>query len=125
MNELKERIHENGIDYILCGDYYIPDWKLPLLDRPVGRYGRMRQNYLKEHRPALYAMYLIHGTLYKHCADVNEQAQQRLEVMMKQLIEEWGITEDLKARDQMGWVSQMNQAKHCAEETILRELIYN
>ncbi|MCD8374091.1 MAG: TnpV protein [Oscillospiraceae bacterium] len=125
MNELKEHVRENGIDYILCGDYYIPDWKLPPLDRPVGRYGRMRQNYLKEHRPALYAMYLIHGTLYEHCANVNEQAQQRLEVMMKQLIEEWGITEDLKARDQMGGVSQMNQAKHCAEETILRELIYN
>ena len=55
MNELKDRIHENGIDYILCGDYYIPEWQIPQNDRPIGHYGRMRKAYLKEYHPALYA----------------------------------------------------------------------
>ena len=90
MNELKDRIHENGIDYILCGDYYIPEWQIPQNDRPIGHYGRMRKAYLKEYRPALYAGYIARGTLFDHCADINEQAQRRLEVMMEQIVHEMG-----------------------------------
>lgn len=125
MNELKERIHENGIDYILCGEYYIPDWQIPQCDRTIGHYGRMRKAYLKEHRPALYAGYIACGTLFEHCADINEQAQQRLEVMMEQIIHEWGVKEEMKSTDPLGWVSLMNQARHCADEVILNELIYD
>jgi len=124
MNELKEHIHENGIDYILCGDYYIPAIEIPKNDRPIGHYGRLRKAYLKEYRPVLFEHHVLQGTLYEHCDAVNDQAKRRLEVMMEQLIQEWGITEDLKHRDQMGWVGLMNQAKHCAEESIKNELIY-
>lgn len=95
MYELKDRIHENGIDYILCGDYYIPEWQIPQNDRPIGHFGRMRKAYLKEYRPALYAGYIARGTLFDHCTDINEQAQQRLEVMMEQIVHEWGIKEEM------------------------------
>ena len=124
MNELKDHIHENGIDYTLCGDYYIPDWQIPAVDRTLGHYGRMRKAYLKNHRPALYAEYVAHGTLFEHCAEVETQAQERLEVMMEQIAQEWGIREEMKNTDPLGWASSMNQARHCADEVILNELIY-
>ena len=124
MSDLKEHIHENGIDYTLCGDYYIPDWQIPAVDRPLGHYGRMRKAYLKNHRPALYAGYVAHGTLFEHCAEVETQAQERLEVMMEQITQEWGIKEEMKSTDPLGWTSLMNQARHCADEVILNELIY-
>ena len=84
-----------------------------------------RQAYLKEYRPALYAGYIARGTLFDHCADINEQAQQRLEVMMEQIVHEWGIKEEMKSTDPLGWASLMNQARHCADEVILNELIYD
>ena len=124
MSDLKEHIHENGIDYTLCGDYYIPDWQIPVTDRTLGHYGRMRKAYLKNHRPALYAGYVAHGTLFEHCAEVEMQAQERLEVMMEQIAQEWGISEEMKSTDPLGWTSLMNQARHCADEVILNELIY-
>ena len=124
MSDLKEHIHENGIDYTLCGDYYIPDWQIPVTDRTLGHYGRMRKAYLKNHRPALYAGYVAHGTLFEHCAEVETQAQERLEVMMEQITQEWGIKEEMKSTDPLGWTSLMNQARHCADEVILNELIY-
>ena len=124
MSDLKEHINENGIDYTLCGDYYIPDWQIPVTDRTLGHYGRMRKAYLKNHRPALYAGYVAHGTLFEHCAEVEAQAQERLEVMMEQIAQEWGIREEMKNTDPLGWTSLMNQARHCADEVILNELIY-
>ena len=124
MSDLREHIHENGIDYTLCGDYYIPDWQIPVTDRTLGHYGRMRKAYLKNHRPALYAGYVAHGTLFEHCAEVETQAQERLEVMMEQIAQEWGTKEEMKNTDPLGWASSMNQARHCADEVILNELIY-
>ncbi len=124
MSDLKEHIHENGIDYTLCGDYYIPDWQIPTVDRPLGHYGRMRKAYLKNHHPALYAGYVAHGTLFEHCAEVEKQAQKRLEVMMEQIAREWDIREGMKNTDPLGWASLMNQARHCADEVICNELIY-
>ena len=124
MNELKERIHENGIDYVLCGDYYIPEITIPKCDRPIGHYGRLRKAYLKEYRPVLFQAYLSQGKLYEHLAEVNTQAQERMEVMMEQITQKWGVDERLKAENEMGWVQIMNQARHCADEVIKRELIY-
>lgn len=124
MNELKERIHENGIDYVLSGDYYIPEFQIPKSDRPICHYGRLRKAYLKEWRPVLYQQYIAQGTLYEHLADVNEQATERLNVIMEQIVQEWGVSEDLKAHDQMGWVHVMNNAHCSADEIVKRELIY-
>ena len=124
MNELKEHINENGINYTLCGDYYIPDWQIPVTDRTLGHYGRMRKAYLQTQRPVLYAGYVAHGTLFEHCAEVETQARQRLDVMMEQIAQEWGISEEMKSTDPLGWAGLMNQARHCADEVILNELIY-
>ena len=124
MNEMKEHINENGINYTLCGDYYIPDWQIPVNDRTLGHYGRMRKAYLQTQRPVLYAGYVAHGTLLEHCAEVEIQARQRLDVMMEQIAQEWGISEEMKSTDPLGWAGLMNQARHCADEVILNELIY-
>lgn len=121
---LKERIHENGIDYILCGDYYIPEISIPKQDRSVGHYGRMRKTYLKECRPVLYQAYLSQGKLYEHLAEVNTQAELRMEAMMERMLGEWGVDEDLKATDKMAWVGLMNNARSAADEIIKHELIY-
>ena len=82
MNNLKERIHENGIDYVLCGDYYIPEIQIPRQDRPIGHYGRLRRVYLREFRPVLYQGYISQGKLFEHLANVNTQAQERMDVML-------------------------------------------
>ncbi len=124
MNDLKERIHENGMDYVLCGDYYIPEFQISKADRPIGHYGRLRKAYLKEFRPVLYQGYIARGSLYEHLAEVNTQATERLEVIMGQILREWGVSEDLKAHNQMGWVYVMNNARCSADEIVKRELIY-
>ena len=124
MTQLKERIHENGIDYILYGDYYIPEISIPKQDRPIGHYGRLRKAYLKEYRPILFQQYLSQGKLYEHLADVNTQAKERMELLMGQMLREWGVDEDLKAENRMGWVGIMNNARCAADEIIRRELIY-
>ncbi|MCD7880132.1 MAG: TnpV protein, partial [Clostridiales bacterium] len=116
MTELKERIHENGIDYVLVGDYYIPDLKLPEEKRPIGRWGRIHREYLKENRPLLYTDMVITGEIWTYLADLNEQAQARLELIVEQMKEAEGVTEDLKRRDQMGWVGAMNNIRNRAEE---------
>lgn len=124
MTELKERIHENGIDYVLVGDYYIPDLKLPEEKRSIGRRGRMHREYLKEKRPLLYTDMVITGEIWTYLADLNEQAQARLELIIEQMKEAEGVTEDMKRRDQMGWVGAMNNIRNRAEEIILSEIVY-
>ncbi len=124
MTELKERIHENGIDYVLVGDYYIPDLKLPEEKRSIGRWGRMHREYLKENRPLLYTDMVITGEIWTYLADLNEQAQTRLELIIEQMKEAEGVTEDMKRRDQMGWVGAMNNIRSRAEEIILTEIVY-
>ncbi len=106
MEKLKERITENGIDYILVGDYYIPDLKLPEENRPIGRYGRLHREYLKQEHPARYSSLILTGTLWTYLADLNEQA------------------EELKARNQLEWVGRMNNIRNRAEEIIKSEMIY-
>ena len=107
MEKLKERITENGIDYILVGDYYIPDLKLPEESRPIGRYGRLRREYLKQEHPARYSSLILTGKLWTYLADLNEQAEERLDLIIKQMKAAEGVTEELKARNQLEWVGQI------------------
>ena len=112
------------LNYIRCGDYNIPDIRLPEENRPIGRWGRMRRDYLKEHNPIRFDTLCLDGTLWTYLADLNEQAQNRLEVIIEQMKVAEGVTEDLKATDPMAWVGAMNSIRNRAEEIILREMIY-
>lgn len=110
--------------YIQNGDYLIPDLKLSQQpEKPLGKYGRMRKTYLKEHRPILYNQMLLSEKLYQHLLEIDETAQNRLEQMMPQLAKEAGATEELKASDPMKWVGLMNTCKAQAEEILMAELI--
>ena len=124
MEKLKERITENGIDYILAGDYYIPDLKLPEENRPIGRYGRLHREYLKQEHPARYSSLILTGKLWTYLADLNEQAEERLDLIMEQMKAAEGVTEELKAQNQLEWVGRMNNIRSRAEEIINSELIY-
>ncbi len=124
MEKLKERITENGIDYILVGDYYIPDLKLQEENRPIGRYGRLHRDYLKEEHPARYSSLVLAGKLWTYLADLNEQAEERLDLIIEQMKAAEGVTEELKARNQLEWVGRMNNIRNRAEEIIKAEMIY-
>ena len=124
MSELKSRITKNGIDYILVGDYYIPDLKLPEENRPIGIWGRMHKSYLELYHPARYNDLILSGNLWTYLADLNEQVQNQLDCIIAQMKEAEEITEELKARDQMAWVRAMNRIRNRAEEIIRSEMIY-
>ena len=112
--------------YRQAGDYLIPDLKLPEQNpQPLSKYGRMRENYLRENRKGLWNVMLLNGTLPAHLREIDETANRRLEQMMSELTAQAGITEALKERDPMAWVQQMNSLKAQAEEAILSELIYS
>ena len=114
----------NPMTYIQNGDYQIPDLELSQQpEKPLGKYGRMRKTYLKEHRPILYNQMLMSEKLYPHLLEIEETANSRLEQMMLQLAESAGATEELKARDPMRWVGLMNTCKAQAEEILMAELI--
>ena len=117
---------ENNLTYTRNGDYLIPDLSLSKQpEKPLGKYGRMRKAYLKEHRPLIYNQLLLTEKLYPHLIEIDETAQSRLEQMMPQLAKDAGATEQLKASDPMRWVGLMNTCKAQAEEIILTELINN
>lgn len=120
----EERIMKSGLEYVRLGDYFIPNLTLPEETRPIGRWGRMHREYLKEHKPIQYNCLLLSGELWTYLADLNEQAQDRLERMIDQMKTTEGITETLKASDPMAWVGAMNSIRNRAEEIILREMIY-
>lgn len=126
MEKLKKHIHDdsNGLDYVLVGDYYIPDLQLPEESRPIGRWGRMHSEYLQEYCPDRYNELLLSGKLWTYLADLNEQAQNRLDYIIVQMKEAEGIMEELKACDQMVWVRAMNSIRNRAEEIIRSEMIY-
>ena len=126
MTELKSRIHDesNGLDYVLVGDYYVPDLKLPEERRPIGHWGRLHQSYLKLHRPMLYNELILSGRLHTVVADLNEQAADRLDLIIRQMMKAEGVTEALKAADQLEWVRRMNSIRNRAEEIVLTELVY-
>ena len=112
--------------YVWCGDYLIPDLTLNVKDYlPLGKYGRMRERYLREHRSLLYSTMLLGGRLDDHLHEIDVAAQRRMDQLTRQMAETAGITEELKARDPMLWVGEMNAIKAQAEETIFEELIYS
>ena len=115
---------ENNLTYTQNGDYLIPDLKLSgQPEKPLGKYGRMRKAYLKQHRPIRYNQLLMSEKLYPHLIEIDETAQSRLEQMMPRLAEAAGATEQLKAADPMKWVGLMNTCKAQAEEILMAELI--
>ena len=111
--------------YIQSGDYFIPDLKLPEETRPIGKWGRIHRDYLKEHHPIQFNNLVLSGNLWTYLADLNEQAQQRMETLITQLKTVEGIAEKLKAGDPIAWVQRMNNITARAEEIIREELIYN
>lgn len=127
MSELKKHIYDesNGLHYTLVGDYYIPDLTLNEDERrPVGKYGRLHKTFLKEHRPGFYQRLVLKGTLSTYLADLDEQAQVRLEVIGQQMQDAEGVNEQLKAENQMEWVRCKNSIHNRAEEIVLQELVY-
>ena len=127
MTEMKKHIYDenNGLWYELIGDYYIPVLTLSSEEqRPFGKWGRMHREYLREHRPILFNDLVLSGQLWSYLADLNEQAQERLALIIDQMKAAEGVTEELKAADQMTWVGAMNSIRNRAEEIVLSELIY-
>ena len=127
MTEMKKHIYDesNGLWYEIIGDYYIPVLTLSSEEqRPIGKWGRMHREYLKEHRPILFNDLILNGQLWTYLADLNEQAQSRLELIIEPMKAAEGVTEDMKQHDQMAWVGAMNSIRNRAEEIILREMIY-
>ena len=127
MTEMKKHIYDesNGLWYELIGDYYIPVLTLSSEEqRPIGKWGRMHRDYLKEQRPILFNDLILSGQLWSYLADLNEQAQKLLSLIVEQTKASEGVSEKLKATDQMAWVVAMNSIRNRAEEIILREMIY-
>ena len=117
---LFERI---GGNYTKVGDYFLPN--LTIFESvPIGKYGRMRKRYLKEHRPVLYSNMLLAETLFQHLPEIDQACEERLELIVRQMKVNEGVTEALKAADQMEWVRQMNSIRNRAEEIVLQELVY-
>ena len=114
----------NNMDYVLVGDYYIPDLKLPHEERPIGKYGRMHREYLKEYNPMMFNDLVLDGQLWTYLADLNEQAQERLSLIVEQMKVSEGVTEKLKASDQMAWVRAMSSICNRSEEIVLEEIVY-
>ena len=121
---MKDKKNINNIEYVLVGDYYIPNLKPPHEERPIGKYGRMHREYLKEHSPMRFNDLVLDGQLWTYLADLNEQAQERLSLIVEQMKDAEGVTEDLKAGDQMAWVRAMNSICNRAEEIVLKEIVY-
>ena len=125
--ELKQTIidERTGIEYILKGDYYIPNLVMPPRKNiRIGRYGRMRARFLKENKKAEYSIMLIDNTLQDHLVEVDKTANERYDLLMKQFAKKENVTEELKAKNQMEWVKAMNNIKNRVEEIIANEIIF-
>ena len=112
------------ISYSKVGDYLIPNLILPEEEQSIGKYGRMRRRYLKEHRPVLFSNLILSGKLYQHLAEIDRSCNERLELIIRQMKVQEGVTEKLKADDQMEWIRRMNSIQNRAEEIVLSELVY-
>lgn len=120
---MKDRIKENGIAYGLVGDYYIPVMELPDEERSIGKYGRMYREYLKEYNPMMFNDLVLTGQLWTYLADLNEQAQNRLQFIIGRMQETENVTDELKEHDQMAWVRAMNSIYNRAEEIVIHEVV--
>lgn len=122
---MKFLFEEMGGTYRQVGGYFIPNLVLPDDgDYQIGKYGRMRRTYLKEHRKILYTNYVVEGTLFKHLYEIDQACNERMEIIVSAMSEKEGVTEALKAADQMEWVRRKNSIRNRAEEIVLTELVY-
>lgn len=124
MKELKSRIRENGITYILVGDYYVPDLKLPGKSSPVGKWGRLHRSYLKKHEPMVFNELVLSGKLHDYLADVDKQCAELQEFLMIQFMEREAVTDVLKMQAQLEWVRRVNNIRNRVDEIILNEMVY-
>lgn len=122
---MKGVLNMSQITYQSNGDYLIPNLTVEKTEKPLGRYGRMRKDYLQKHRPMTFYSLLLTEKLYPHLLEIEETANSRMEQLLPQLMEQCGVTEQLKADDMMKWIGLMNNCKAQAEELILNELIYS
>ncbi len=120
---MKEDSHMD-ITYTMHGDYYYPDLALPPQPNgDIGRFGRMRKKYLKEHQPDTFAFMLMENSLMEHLIDIDRQANEQIDLITSQLAQANGVTEDLKSRDQLEWIRQMSSCRARAEEQVIREIV--
>ena len=126
MSDQKKILHDDRtrLDYVLVGDYYLPMIDLPEETRPIGYWGILRKEYLKNYKSGMYSYLLLTGKLDRYLADLNEQAQERYELIEAQMRSTEGVTEELKVRDSMEWVRQCNNVRNRVQEIVLSELIY-
>lgn len=129
MTTMKNSIHDNanGLDYTLVNDHYLPNLTAaaPTKQHPTGRWGCLHKRYLKEHHPIRYNQLLLSGELGSYLAKLDKQAEEQLALIIRQMQEAEGVDEALKAADQLEWVRRMNSIRNRAEETILREIVFN
>ena len=123
---MKKQIYDekNGMSYTLHGNYYLPDLVLREEEPTYGKYGMLRKQFLKEHRSARYQYMLLTGKLNEHLNQIDQEVREQVETLMEQMTEKQGVTEELKAQDQMEWVRLMNNIKASAEEIVLKNMIY-
>ena len=120
---MRKTMIENGLEYTRIGDYFLPNLALTEEHRPIGKWGRLHREYLKQEHPVLFNSLALSGRLWTYLADLNEQAQERLFLIVEQMKAAEDVTEDLKASDPMAWVGAMNSIRNRAEEIVLHELI--
>lgn len=123
---MKKHIYDesNGLSYTLHGDYYLPDLAVNEEEPTYGKYGMLRKQFLKEHRPARYQYLLMTGNLTAHLNQVDVEAREQVEVLMKQMSKQLVVTEELKSKNQMEWVGKMNNIKSAAEEIVYKSILY-
>ena len=125
MKTQKSFFEQNGGTYTQVGDVLLPDLTIGEEEqRPIGKYGRMRKRYLKEQHPVIFSELLLTGKLYPHLLEIDEACEGRMELLVLQMAKSEGVTEALKAADQMAWVGKMNSIRNRAEEIVLHELVY-
>ena len=123
---MKKQISDekNELNYTLHGDYYLPDLEINEEEPTYRKYGIMRKQFLKEHRSARYQYLVLTGKLTEHLNQVDKEVREKVEILMEQMAEQWGVTEELKMQDQMEWVRRLNNIQATAEEIALKEIIY-
>ena len=123
---MKKQIYDekNELNYTLHGDYYLPDLEINEEEPTYRKYGIMRKQFLKEHRSARYQYLVLTGKLTEHLNPVDKEVREKVEILMEQMAEQWGVTEELKMQDQMEWVRRLNNIQATAEEIALKEIIY-
>jgi len=121
---MRKTMIENGLEYTLVGDYFLPSLALPEEYRSIGKWGRLHREFLKQEHPILFNSLVLSGRLWTYLADLNEQAQERVLLITEQLKASEGVTEELKTADPMAWIGAMNSIRNRAEEIVLHELIY-